>query len=104
MVVIPSIWTEPFALVGIEAMSHAKPVVAFDVGGINEWLKDNINGFLVKNVDIRTLAERIEILLADPNLAKRFGMRGKQMVERDFTVENHITLLVDLFLRIIKNT
>ena len=40
IVVFPSMWPEPFGLVGIEAMRFARPVVAFDVGGVGDWLQD----------------------------------------------------------------
>ncbi|MDD4310410.1 MAG: glycosyltransferase family 4 protein, partial [Candidatus Cloacimonetes bacterium] len=47
IVVVPSRWQEPFGLVGLEAFSKSKPVVAFDIGGISEWLKHKVNGLLV---------------------------------------------------------
>ena len=43
----PVRWQEPFGLVGLEAMAHGIPVVAFDLGGVREWLTDNKNGFAV---------------------------------------------------------
>src|SRR4029079_11991787 len=45
--VIPSIWPEPFGLVGLEAAQFGVPAVAFDVGGIAEWLAHDVNGRLV---------------------------------------------------------
>ncbi|HEX6748129.1 MAG TPA: glycosyltransferase family 4 protein [Longimicrobium sp.] len=44
---VPSVWPEPFGLVGLEAGSQGVPSIAFDVGGIGEWLKDGDNGRLV---------------------------------------------------------
>jgi len=46
VVVVPSIWHEPFGMVGIEAMAYAKPVVAFDTGGISDWLDHGTTGYL----------------------------------------------------------
>ncbi len=47
LLLVPSVWPEPFGLVGIEAGIHGVPAVAFDVGGIGEWLRDGVNGRLV---------------------------------------------------------
>ena len=38
LVAIPSLWGEPFGLVGIEAFARGRPVVAYDAGAIAEWL------------------------------------------------------------------
>ena len=47
MVVVPSIWEEVFGNVGLEAMAAGTPAIAFDVGGISEWLVDGETGYLV---------------------------------------------------------
>ena len=44
--VVPSIWPEPFGLVGLEAAAAGVPAVAFANGGIPEWLHDGENGCL----------------------------------------------------------
>ena len=41
---LPSTWPEPFGLVGLEATANGIPVVAFDLGGIQEWLVPGVNG------------------------------------------------------------
>jgi len=44
---LPSTWPEPFGLVGLEAAAAGVPTVAFDVGGISEWLRHEVNGVAV---------------------------------------------------------
>lgn len=97
LVVIPSLWPEPFGIVGIEAISYAKPVVAFDVGGISEWLKDGENGFLVNCGDSRALAEKILILLQNKDLALELGEQGKKLWATKFSKEIHLKKLIEIF-------
>jgi glycosyltransferase involved in cell wall biosynthesis len=47
LIAVPSLWPEPFGLVGLEAAVHGVPAIAFDTGGIGEWLHDDVNGRLV---------------------------------------------------------
>jgi glycosyltransferase involved in cell wall biosynthesis len=97
IVVVPSVWPESFGMVGIEAMAYAKPVIAFDVGGISEWLTDGETGFLVNPKDIVGLAEKIETILHDPGLAERMGAKALDTVKKRFLAESHINQLLTLF-------
>ncbi len=97
MVVLPSMMPESFGLVGIEAMSWGKPVVAFDTGGIREWLVDHKTGFLVERGDTKGLAEKISLLLDDESLAKEMGERGKERVKHAYSKEAHITKLLIIY-------
>ena len=74
--VVPSVWPEPIATIGLEFMQHALPVVGFDAGGISDWLHDGDNGFLVPLWDLPTLAERLDRLLENRELAQRMGESG----------------------------
>jgi len=102
VVVVPSIYPEPFGLIGIEAMYFGKPVVAFDVGGISEWLKDGENGFLVKFPDKKQFAERIKLLLEDSSLAEKFGRNGKEMVKRFINKDEHVDRLLKIYNNVIE--
>jgi len=93
VVVCPSVWDEPFGLVGIEAMAHGKPVVAFDVGGIPEWLEDGRTGYLVPRKDVATLALRLQELIDDPERGRELGRAGSQAVARRFPRGAHIDAL-----------
>jgi glycosyltransferase involved in cell wall biosynthesis len=46
LLAVPSVWPEPFGLVGLEAGAFGVPSVAYDVGGIGEWLAESANGWL----------------------------------------------------------
>jgi len=61
-----------------EAMAAGKPIIATDVGGIPEQVRDRINGYLVPIRNPRILANRIEYLARNPKLCVRFGDQGKQ--------------------------
>lgn len=100
-VVIPSVWPEVFGAVGLEAMASRVPVVAFDVGGISSWLKDGLNGFLVERKNIDALACRIEQLLENKGRAARMGQHGREMVETRYTVEHHVSQLLQIYNRVL---
>jgi len=71
--VVSSAWPEPFGAVGLEAMRYGLPLVAFDAGGVKEWLMDGVSGFLVPHMDRAQFAARIEHLLRDKSLARQMG-------------------------------
>jgi glycosyltransferase involved in cell wall biosynthesis len=96
LVVVPSLWPEPFGLVGPEAMAQGRPVVAYRVGGIPEWLPEGEVGYLVEPGDVVGMADRITKLLSDPSLARRMGRAGRALVDRRYTVPRYVDALVDL--------
>ncbi|MGH8905224.1 MAG: glycogen synthase [Egibacteraceae bacterium] len=77
--VCPSVY-EPFGMVNLEAMACQAPVVATAVGGIPEIVVDGETGYLVPPGDPGALAERINLLLADRALQRRFGKAGRARV------------------------
>ncbi len=98
--VVSSIWPEPFGAVGLEAMRYGLPVVAFDSGGIHEWLVDGQNGYLVPWMDRAAFAARVEELLRNKPLARSLGERGRQMIADRFDFGSYITGLENLFARL----
>ena len=99
VVVCPSVWNEPFGLVGLEAMAHSRPVAAFAVGGVPEWLTDGETGFLAPRRDTAALGAAVERLLRDPELAARLGRGGRRSLETRFSRERHMDLLEDVLVR-----
>jgi glycosyltransferase involved in cell wall biosynthesis len=74
--VVPSVWPEPIATIGLEFMQHALPVVAFDAGGMKDWLIDGENGYLVPLWDAAAMARSIDLLIGDGARARRMGEDG----------------------------
>ncbi len=94
----PSIY-EPFGIINLEAMACETAVVASAVGGIKEVVVDGETGFLVRLEQMqespfepsqpdqfaRDLATRINELMADPELRKKFGKAGRRRAEEKFS-------------------
>lgn len=92
--VVPSVWPEPLGAVGIEMLRHGLPVVGFDVGGIPEWLRDGVNGYLVPVFDRPGLARALDRLLGDPELAARLGGEGRRLAQLWCREEEHFEALL----------
>ena len=82
--IVPSRWPEPFGMVGVEAMAHGRAVVAYDVGGIRDWLDHAETGLLVPEQDVAGLASAIDRLHRVPGLAEAMGEAGRRRYERDY--------------------
>jgi glycosyltransferase involved in cell wall biosynthesis len=97
VVVVPSLWPEPFGLVGIEALAAGRPVVASATGGIADWLDDGVSGLLVAPGDAGALARALNELLADPDRQRKMGVAGRETVARSFTPTSHVRALLDAY-------
>ncbi|MBM6991886.1 MAG: glycosyltransferase family 4 protein [Prevotella sp.] len=83
---LPS-FNEAFPLVILEAMSHALPVVATNVGGILSEIEDGKTGYICKARDAVSLAECLRKLLVDQELRTRMGEAALRKFQQEFTLE-----------------
>ncbi len=97
VVVMPSLWQEPFGMVGLEAQASGRPVVAYDVGGIREWLQDGVTGTLVRPGDTAALGKAIRAMLENPETADRYGRAGQQIVTEKFNPDRLMAHLLDVY-------
>ncbi|GBC82163.1 D-inositol 3-phosphate glycosyltransferase [bacterium HR10] len=97
VVVIPSVWPEPFCRVGPEAMRHGAPIVAFRVGAIPEWVREGETGLLVEPANIRALAAAIERVVTDDALAAALSARAAQVAAEQFNAQRHLERLMRTF-------
>ncbi|HEX8244152.1 MAG TPA: glycosyltransferase family 4 protein [Longimicrobium sp.] len=90
---VPSVWPEPFGLVGLEAASQGVPSIAFDVGGIGEWLKDGENGRLVPGPpSVEALTDELSWALMHP--AELAAMRPRALeAARRMSLAVHVAAL-----------
>lgn len=90
VVLIPSIpvsgLEEATSIATIEAMACGRPVVASNIGGLPELIRDGENGFLVPPKDPAALAKAASNLMEDPALARRLGARARQTALDSFSV------------------
>ena len=88
---------EGLPLVVLEAMAHAKPVVATRVGGTDEVVVDGETGLLVPTGDSDALARALSQLLADPTRATRLGEAGRTRVLAEFGAASMAARVLELY-------
>ncbi|HEV3047145.1 MAG TPA: glycosyltransferase [Solirubrobacteraceae bacterium] len=96
VVAVPSLWPEPFGLVGIEALALGRPVVASATGGIGDWLTDDV-GVGVRPGDADELAAALRALLEDPDRGREMGAAGRRLVAERFSPERHVQRLLEAY-------
>lgn len=101
VVAFSSVWPEPFGLVGIEAMMQARPVVAFDSGGVRDWLQHGKTGFLVAHLDLRQYAYCLDQLVKDDALRGAMGAEAQSHALERFTAEAYINGLLDIYKEVV---
>jgi glycosyltransferase involved in cell wall biosynthesis len=98
LLALPSTWPEPFGLVGLEAAALGVPAVAFDVGGVREWLRPGINGYLAPGNPPRAagLADALVRALGDEDELRAMGSRAVG-VAREMSLDRHLDRLDAIF-------
>jgi len=87
--VLPSL-SEGLPLALLEALALQKPVVATNVGGIPEIVEDGVTGYLVPPKNPEALADKILLLLRDPQMASNIGQAGRKRVEVTFGLDQMV--------------
>ncbi len=98
LLAIPSSWPEPFGLVGLEAGALGIPAVAFDVGGIREWLHPGVNGLLAAADPPRagTFADALVEALSSGSRLAAMGASAIR-VAREMSLGRHLDTLDEIF-------
>jgi glycosyltransferase involved in cell wall biosynthesis len=92
---------EGLGTVLLEAMMHHKPVIASESGGITDIVKHEQTGLLVKERDVRGLADAILRMLGDRQLGNRLAEQGCQHAVRSFGWESIIERILKLYAEVV---
>lgn len=93
--VVPSIYDDPLPRGVMESMALAKPVIAFDVGGISEMIVDGDCGLLICATppDINGMARAFKYYFCDAELCARQGQAARQRIETEFSAQEQAAFI-----------
>jgi glycosyltransferase involved in cell wall biosynthesis len=96
LVVLPS-YREGLPKVLLEAAACGKPLIATDVPGCREVVRQGVNGLLVPPKDSQALSDAIASLLEDGPRRALMGHASRQLVEQEYSVENVTAQVIGLY-------
>lgn len=103
VIVLCSYTIECFPMAVLEAMAAGRPAVCTDVGGVSEMIVEGETGYLVPPHDSKALADRLMVLLGDPDLRHRMGAAARRRVENEFSLDDSITATERALVKVVGN-
>lgn len=96
-VIVPSEWYEPAARTIIESFSQGIPVVASNIGGNSELVKDNYNGFLFEAGNVRDLKNKVNLLIRDGGIFKKTGENAFKSYVLNYSSDKNYADLIKIY-------
>jgi len=97
IVCLPTFYGEGIPKVLIEAAACGCPIVATDIPGCREVVRDGVNGFLVPVKNVEKLVETLRILIQDEGLRKSMGAKGREIAVNEFSVERVVEQTLGIY-------
>lgn len=94
--VLPSL-AEGISNTLLEAMATGLPLIATDVGGNPEVVRNGVNGFLVPSADVEAMADAMESLINDCEMRLRMGKAGREIVSESFSWETTVEAYLSVY-------
>jgi glycosyltransferase involved in cell wall biosynthesis len=102
IIVVPSVWEEPFGLPVVEAMAAARPVVASRAGGMPELVAEGETGLLVEPDEPAALADALLTLLDDPQRRRAMGRAGRRRAVQRWSWQHAAERLGRVYARLMR--
>jgi len=96
MLILPS-YSEGMPNVVIEAMGLGRPVIAADVGGVKEVVKDRHNGILIKPGSVKEIYDAVELLLKDGALSRLIAYNANKTIRKGFSWTENASRLDSIY-------
>jgi glycosyltransferase involved in cell wall biosynthesis len=93
--VLPSIKPDSFPVVILEAMAAGKPIIATNQGGAQEQIDDSVTGFLIPINDATIAAQKLGVLVNNPDMRTQMGQAGTKKLEEQFSLATFNKNIVD---------
>ena len=93
--VLPSIKPDSFPVVILEAMAAGKPIIATNMGGAQEQIEDSVTGFLVPINNAIIAAQKLGVLVNNPDMRTRMGQAGAKKLQEQFSLVTFNKNIVD---------
>ncbi len=97
IVIVPSLYLDPFPTINLEAMASKKPVIGTKFGGTPEIIKNGNNGYIIDPNNIEQFKNKILDLLNDEQLTINMGKRGYDIVNDEFNLDKKIDYLISCY-------
>ncbi len=97
VVVVPSIYLDPFPTITLEAMASGKAVVVTCHGGTRELVVDGVTGYVINPHDIESFSQAVVKVLNDTICARTMGEAGKKRIQELFSLQKQTEKIVSWY-------
>jgi colanic acid/amylovoran biosynthesis glycosyltransferase len=94
---------EGIANVCLEAMAMELPVVSTKSGGMEEVIDHGENGLLCEVFDSADIVDKLQIIMADHSLRKKFGINARKTVEDSLTLQSQTDVFEEQYFSLVNN-
>ena len=99
--VLPSLWYEVAPISILESFASGQPVIASNIGGIPEVIKNGQTGYLFEPGNMADLVDKINKLWNNPMLCQKLGKHAREYVKKHFGQEEHYEKLMRIYKKVI---